>query len=519
MLTLSPQRYWLAEPFDTKDLSTLFGDTYRVTAKAAKNMRLTYLDTFDWRLHAIGQTVCYEKRGGSKKLYLLGATDDLNDELAIDSSPMRASDLPDRPRWERAAKAVGNRALIQQLNLAGDKICLNIVDAEQRVVARGELERFGTGEAAVALRPRITLLPVSDYSSEFDRICQQIQSVAKVEEAPDALLDVGLALINRSPGDYSSKIRTGLKGEQSAESATKQILSELFETLERNIEGSRSDTDCEFLHDLRVACRRTRSALSQIPRVLPQKRVDEFKKRFSLLQQATGPTRDLDVFLEALPSYRKSLPEPMQADLHALEHHLTEKRARSQRALRRYLVGKSFTKLCADWRTFLEEGSTKKPAVDAQKPIKSVASGQIWKLYQQVLEEGRAISEQSPAESFHELRKSCKKLRYLIEFFHSLFSEEPIKVQVKALKNLLDCLGEFQDLAVQVEKLHQFSEEMRRVKSASTTTQFAMGALAADFYKRQQCARKDYQRLFEQFASPENQTAMHELLSAPSPSA
>ena len=44
---------------------------------------------------------------------------------------------------------------------------------------------------------------------------------------------------------------------------------ERLDTLEANVEGTRADLDSEFLHDLRVATRRTRSALSQIKAVLP----------------------------------------------------------------------------------------------------------------------------------------------------------------------------------------------------------------------------------------------------------
>ena len=38
-----------------------------------------------------------------------------------------------------------------------------------------------------------------------------------------------------------------------------------------------------------------------------------------------------------------------------------------------------------------------------------------------MLRDGGAITPASPPESLHELRKRCKELRYLLEFFGSLY--------------------------------------------------------------------------------------------------
>ena len=42
-------------------------------------------------------------------------------------------------------------------------------------------------------------------------------------------------------------------------------------------------------------------------------------------------------------------------------------------------------------------------------------------MYKKVLKAGRAVTADGPAEEMHELRKDCKKLRYLIEFVRSLY--------------------------------------------------------------------------------------------------
>ena len=72
-----------------------------------------------------------------------------------------------------------------------------------------------------------------------------------------------------------------------------------------------------------------------------------------------------------------------------------------------------------------------------------------------MLAEGGAITEASPAEDLHRLRKSCKTLRYLIEFFASLYPETKIRSVLAALKRLQDNLGEYQDLHVHRDLLAQ----------------------------------------------------------------
>ena len=96
---------------------------------------------------------------------------------------------------------------------------------------------------------------------------------------------------------------------------------------------------------------------------------------------------------------------------------------------------------------------------------------------------------ESPAEALHELRKQCKKLRYLMEFFQSLFPKEQIKQLIKILKGLQDNLGEHQDLEVQEHTLKDFSKEMMVAAGVPAETLLAMGILVQDLDNRRQCAR------------------------------
>ena len=99
-----------------------------------------------------------------------------------------------------------------------------------------------------------------------------------------------------------------------------------------------------------------------------------------------------------------------------------------------------------------------------------------------VRKEGRAIGPDSPPEEMHELRKSCKKLRYLMEFFQSLYPAVEVR-GCQALKTILDNLGGFQDLAVQAAHLREMAARMRAEGLAEPGTLLAMGTLIGDLLR------------------------------------
>ena len=138
--------------------------------------------------------------------------------------------------------------------------------------------------------------------------------------------------------------------------------------------------------------------------------------------------------------------------------------------------------------------------VNAQRPVETVASERIWKIYKRVMKEGASIHDESPAEDLHKLRISCKKLRYLIEFFQSLYNPKLIKQLVGAMKNLQDNLGEHNDLHVQVDKLKGFSAELQKQRTLSKETRQALSILVEHLEELQLQHRADFAASFEKLS-------------------
>ncbi len=399
---------------------------------------------------------------------------------------------------------------------------IRVLNEDQKTVVRLRVEEVqceaeGLDEPRTLL-PRVRLLPVRGYDADLTEVARILREDFELPEAPRGLLVEALAAIGREPGDYSSKLDIRLHGRRRADASARRIFACLLDTLERNIAGTRTNLDTEFLHDLRVATRRTRAALTQIKGVLPAALQQDFKERFGWLGQATGPTRDLDVFLLEFPGYRDALPAPLREHLAPLHDYLVRHQQQEQRALRRKLDSPQFRALLKDWREYLESELPAAPeAPAALRPTQELASERIWRMFRRVLREGRAINPASPHAELHELRKSSKKLRYLIEFFQALYPAEELKPLLKSLKVLMENLGQFQDFEVQAGKLQSFAADMQIEGNAPLPTLLAMGALIGAVLQHQERARAKFQACFEDFDTHANRAAYRRLFRPPPP--
>ena len=274
-----------------------------------------------------------------------------------------------------------------------------------------------------------------------------------------------------------------------------------MEIIGENLPGTLEDIDTEFLHDLRVAVRRTRSLQRQFKSIYPgslQHHRDEFKR----LQQLTGDLRDLDVYLLDFPALKASLPAQMQADLDPLRTLLETRRTRALNATRRGLKAKRTQDELEAWKAFVQD-------VESNVTVKALASKRITSVYKKMVKMGRAIDDDSPAEDLHELRKVGKELRYLLEFFANLYPPAVVKPLVKSLKALQDVLGRFQDREVQADELRALRDDVAKVEGGAAAL-MAMGLLVDRLAREQHEARAEFAAQFEAFASADNRRTVKE---------
>jgi CHAD domain-containing protein len=475
-------------------------------------VRRTWLDTFDWRLHRAGFTLAHVTGPRPAQLVLAGPDGRTARQPASRLTwPALAGGLPAGPVRDRLEALAGIRALLPAARTVSAQRELRVLNADAKTVAWIELDQTSVSQPASAQLPaQLRVSPVRGYQGQAERVTQLLAPGAG-GPPPDGLLDAALAAAGRRPEDYSGKLDVRLSPGMPACLALRAVLLDLLDTLQANVPGTIRDIDTEFLHDLRVAVRRTRSALKLAGDVLPPGLAARFRPEFKWLGDLTTPTRDLDVYLLDYPDMAAALVSAKAAELVPFHTHLREQRAAEYRKLARGLRSARFTRLAGDWRREL----TGLAAGRDGPRVAGLAAGRIRRAHRRVLRQGCAITPDSPDDRLHNLRKRCKELRYLLEFFASIYEPRAHQRVVKDLKGLQDCLGEFQDRHVQQEEIRVFATQMITEPDMPATALLAMGELAGQLGLSQQRARAEFAGQFRRFADPASEHRFRAMIGGP----
>lgn len=492
--------------------------THRVDSRHRTSV--TFLDTFDGLLQQSRLELSLRPRTGGITLSLqTDRAEPITLRMNDSTVPRFATDLPPSLLQRRLSRCTGVRALLPVVKLNLDSTTLALLDDEKKTIARIRLENITLPRPkgqTLRLAPRVTVEPLRGYGKTARQLRRRLQEHPHLAEAQSGIYQTALAHLEIAPSENSSKLRLALHPDMRADEATRTILLTLLQTMKLNEPGLREAIDSEFLHDFRVSVRRTRSALNQIKGVLPRPVLARFSKAFSWLGTITTPLRDLDVYLLHYPDYEAELPTALRPDLAPLHTFLVSHQDTAHKRLLRHLNSRRYAKLCADWQKYLTSPLPKTSTLaNATRPIGDVANERIWKVYRRTMKQGRAIREDSAAEKLHELRKTCKKLRYLMEFFRSLYPGKAIARAIKTLKQLQEVLGTYQDLDVQQQTLRHFAEQMNAEEATPEATLRAMEWLVERLRTRQEATRTLFTDRFEAFSAKPQRQLFHSLFCTP----
>jgi CHAD domain-containing protein len=489
---------------------------FELTEDSSEVVRRTWLDTFDWRLHRAGLTLEHSEAARRGWLTMTSSGGECI-SAAVDGItwPSVVENLPPTPMRDRLDGAAGIRALLPIAEARRSVRQIRVLNDDAKTVARIALDRPTTRRGARRTsHVHLTIVPVRGYAKEAEQIVELLREVDGVEMSTTSVYEQALLTADREPASYSSKVNVSLSPSMSAPIAVSTVLHTFLGAMEANVPGVIADVDTEFLHDLRVAVRRTRSVLKLTGDVLPGSMAERFPPAFKWLGDMTTPTRDLDVFLLGFNAKAGDLRAADAADLGPFRTHLARRREAERRRLARLLASSKFERLLTDWRSALDavlaEGSDTAGALTA----KGLAEQRISRAYRRVVKHGSAITLDSPAEDLHTLRKRCKELRYLLEIFSSVQDRTAHRRVVRELKELQECLGDFQDSEVQREAVTEFAAQMTSEATVPASTILAMGELVAQLDAHQRWARSDYAGRFDRFMRHKNRRAFAQLTGA-----
>jgi CHAD domain-containing protein len=473
--------------------------TFTLAAGESKTVSHTWLDTFDWRLHSAGISLQFADGGPLVTQFPDGAR--LQAPLAGLKWPVQAHDLPVGPLRDALAPLIAPRALMPVVTVRSRYQEARVLDGEEKTVARLLTESVDDGASQLRIQP------LRGYDAEADRIARLLARVDGFSAVSATPYDLALSRASRSPAN-GSRPGVTLQPETPAAVAIAEMLTGFAATIQENVPGTVASIDTEFLHDLRVAVRRTRSILKLAGDVLPDQLAKRFAPDFKWLGDLTTPVRDLDVYLLELDSMSARLTSADPGDLDPFRSFLVKHRSAERRRLVRGLRSKRFQNLLGDWCAELVEVT----AADGGPTVAMLARRRLTQAYRNAARRGRRIDEDSPSDDVHELRKRCKELRYLLEVFRPVCDNTPHRALLKELKSLQDTLGDFQDGEVQREAVRDFAAAMMEQGAAPPKTLLAMGEMAAQLDAHQLNARAALAGRLQPFLADENRARVKALV-------
>ena len=473
------------------------------SANDPRSKDLKFFDTFDWRLYKNGLTLI--KDNSAVYLYNL-KKGRINISLSWNTNKIPAfnTDFPDSELKNILSKFIGIRALIPLITISENIDTYQIKNDGDKTVARLSFLTLESNKPPAFLIKQIYLESIRGYRKEFSFFYKLLLKKGLIQSNSVPYFDA-MSISGIQPGSYNSKFKLKIDPGITSGEAIKQILIHLINTMKINENGIKNDIDTEFLHDFRVAVRRARSVISQIKYIFSPEITLKLKKDFSSIGKLTNRLRDLDVYLLRKDEYTGMLPEKLRNGIKPVFNKLAGERRKEQRKVKTALSVKNYRNKIKDAENciqyiYIDEELPKNSNV----PILPLAKKYIWKKYNKVVSEGLIIEDSSPNAMLHELRIECKKLRYLLEFFSSLFPSEKMDIIISQLKKLQDNLGDFNDFHVQQTELKEMLEQYSSKDSDFLNISMSIGGLIAILSNKQYEVRNEFENIFSEFAKQKN---------------
>jgi CHAD domain-containing protein len=467
------------------------------------------LDTADRRLRAAGLDLAIETGEGGEggAMFVLDGPAGARRLRAVCGRRRRrylAADLAGGGLAERLAAIVGVRALLPLVEVRREEVPVSVLDGEAKTVARlvvADVWALPRGSPEpLRLRRRVEVSGVLGYRRRFAQVDSAVRGEPDLVAGTTTVVDEAVTAVGGSPGGLSRQVKVDLDRDEPAGAAARRVLRGIADVVEAQVPGVLDDLDSEFLHDLRIGIRRSRSVLRQMRRAFAPVARRAQADSLRWIQAVTGLTRDLDVQLLEWNELVAMVPADRRADLGPAHALLVEQRQAALRTMKATLRSAEYRRHWTAWRLFLAVDTGASDGTYAATPVGTVARRRVAALSARIVREGRALTTGSPAEALHDVRKRGKELRFVFELFGpSLWPASEVKPRVSALKALQDVLGRYHDRHVQVDRLRALAPELAD-RPGGPGALLAMGSLIDRLEASQRRAQAGVAERLEAFA-------------------
>jgi inorganic triphosphatase YgiF len=334
------------------------------------------------------------------------------------------------------------------------------LDAEARVEASVDQGVIRSGNRAEAVS-EIELELKSGEPHQLYELALKLADDVPLSIGDRSKAERGYALARGEPETPVKARPAVLDRDMTVIQAFKAVMWANLAHLQANEGGMLGARDPEYLHQMRVALRRLRSALAVFAPLFPEPVISPARTELTWLANSLGAARDWDVLMtEMLPQIAAEFGE--HAGLREFSARCEKLRRRANARARRAVRSARYRHLMLWLVAWLaQEGwlaRIEPPARTAlQAPVTDFATAVLERRYGQVRKKGRKLRGLSAIE-LHRLRIAIKKFRYAADFFARLYEAKAARAALKRLSRLQDILGAMNDAAM-VAKLitHGFS--------------------------------------------------------------
>ncbi len=445
-----------------------------------------YLDTDDRSFHRAGYALRVRsaaRHGNADGEVTLKALDSATDGPRVRREVSEQLERPDPELVGEAAGPVGERVRA----VAGKKGVAPLfeVRTRRRVYslgsdgsAQGEIAldetsiRLPTGGAPARLR-RVEVETSEDAAEALEPFVEGLRAACGLQPAGLSKYEAGVLSAGLGAPPSETFGPTAIDPEAPIGAVARAVLRGHFAAMLAREPGTRLGDDIEELHDMRVATRRLRAALSLFSDALPASAA-KTREELGWVGGALGAVRDLDVQLEQLDQWLAALPEADRQPLDALRTLLDEQRAAARTEMLAVLDSRRYQGFVERFGRTLRSGRTPRSGPPAV-PARTAAPELIESRFRRFRKAAARIDQQSRPTEYHRLRIRAKRLRYALEFLADLYPGHT-RPMIKRLVALQDLLGLNQDAEVAIERLRRIVAE--RGGELPPATVFAMGEIA-----------------------------------------
>lgn len=307
----------------------------------------------------------------------------------------------------------------------------------------------------------------------------------------------GYQLLAPQPCEPQRARTTALKRKWSTHEAMRATFVNCIDHVEANVAGAISSDDIEYVHQLRVALRRLRSAI----RIFGPAHAEKIDAELKWLAGQLRAARDWDVLIaETLPALLSAYGD--QPSTAALVRAATMQKADARVVARAALESKRAGILrvtLARWVNVpgelifpvSEEGEADAQTQETQR-LSRFAAHKIGRAYRRLTGVNGTVSALS-AEARHRVRIDAKKLRYAVDFLGSLFDKKRTARHTAILGKIQDLLGETNDGVVAMRLLASLAPPAPFIDFArgwfAARTRGALGEVDCHFAKLKKMKR------------------------------